>query len=120
VTELDHDAAAVAGHDAELPQVREQAGVVAVAEERLRVRSQQVRVEVREHPDLILAADTRDHGRDVRIGEGGVQVGGPVGGRRTHHPRRGVLDRDEAEVAAEPAQAELERQREDAGQSRGR
>ena len=60
------------------PEPVEEVGVVAVAQEGLRVGADQVRVEVRDHRDLVLASDRGQHRPDLRVAERRVQVVGPV------------------------------------------
>ncbi len=117
--ELAHHRAAVVRGEPERVQSSQQAGRVAVPEEGLRVGAQQVGVEQREHRDLVFAADRGDHGLDLRIGEGGVQVRGPFGRARVVDAGGRVLHRDEAELLAQPAQSGLEREREELGQAAG-
>jgi hypothetical protein len=74
------------------PQPRQEVGVVRVAEERLGVGAHQVGIEVRDDGDLVLAADRRQHGADLRVGEGRVDVGRPLLRGRTEAARRRVLD----------------------------
>ena len=117
---LGHDRAAVVPDDPERVQVRQQVHRVAVAEEGLGVRAQQIGVEVRQDGDLILAADAADDGLDLGIGERGVQIGGALGRGRGQHPGGGKLHGDQTEVLAQPAQSQLEGQREELGQAAGR
>ena len=57
----------------------------------------------------------------VLRGHTGIVISGRALGRmRAHLPGGPVLHRDQAEVVAEPAQSQLERHREDPGQTRGR
>jgi hypothetical protein len=118
--ELDHHRAAVVADHAEIGQQDQQAGVVAVAEERLRMGAQQVPVQVRQDRDLVVPADAGDDRLDLRVGERRVQVSRPCRGRAPHLPGGGVLDDVEAEVLAQPSPAQLVGQRQDAGQPAGR
>jgi hypothetical protein len=63
---------------------------------------QQVGDQMRQHGDLIVAADAGDHRGDVRVGERSVDVGRPVRRAGPQPARRRVLDRDQAELIAEP------------------
>jgi DNA-binding CsgD family transcriptional regulator len=73
---------------AQVPQQQVQVGVVAIAQVRLAVARQHVRVQARQHLQLVLAANGRDDGLDVRVCEGGVDVLRPVGrrGQARSHP----------------------------------
>ena len=64
--------------DAVGPEPAEQVGVVAVAEERLGVGAHEVGVQVRDHRDLVVAADGGQDGPDLRVAERRVEVGRPV------------------------------------------
>ena len=77
-TQVDLGRTAVEAGDPVAPQPVQEVGVVAVAEEGLGVGADQVRVEVRHHRDLVLAADRRQHRPDLGIAEGRVEVGGAV------------------------------------------
>jgi hypothetical protein len=87
----------------------------------LGVGAEHGRVQQRQHGDLVVPADRREHRADRRIGEGGVQVGGPVGRGRPELPRGGVLDRDQTQFVADPAHGLLVHRRPDRGRGeRGR
>ena len=109
-----HDRAAVVAHDAEVPEVGAQVGVVAESEERLGILGDHVGVEVLEDLDLVFAADAGQDRLDLGIGEGGVDVPGPVSGARPD-PSGRVLDRVDAVLALEPPDPELEGSREHLG-----
>jgi len=66
----------VVARDSEVPQVVQEIGVVGVAKEGLRVRSNHRGVKVREHGDLVGATNDREQSLDVRVREGGVQITG--------------------------------------------
>ena len=83
---------AVIPGDPERPEPVQEAGVVAVPEERLRVCAGEVRIQVRDDRDLVVAADRREHGADGRVAEGRVEVGRPVFRTGAEPPGRGVLD----------------------------
>lgn len=74
--------------DAQVPQEEQQVRVVAVAEERFRVGAEKLAVEVREDGDLVVATDTGDDRLDAGVGEGRVDVGGPLLGRRVRTATR--------------------------------
>ena len=116
-TEVDHRRSAVERHDALPPQEMQQVGVVGVAEEGLRVRSDQPSVEVWHDRDLVVAADDREDGLDVRVGERGGDVAGAVGRGRAENPGGRVLDRLQAELVAQPAQSQLVHGRKDLRQT---
>jgi hypothetical protein len=115
--QLHHDSATVVADDAQAPQQVQQVRAVAPAEERRGVLAQEVAVEVAQQLELVIAADAGDHGRDARVGEGGVQVGRSRAQGRTHPPGRGVLDRFEGELRTQPPQPQLERRGEHVGQA---
>jgi len=50
---------------------------------------------VRHNGDLILPADRRENGPDLRVGEGGVEVSGTVLRARADPSGRRILDRDQ-------------------------
>ncbi len=97
------------GDDSEPPEEQVQIRVVAVAEERLRVGDEDVRIEVGEHLQLVRTTDARDHGLHVGVGERGVDVFRPLQRRRLRHPGRRVLDRAQLELLAKPPETKLER-----------
>ena len=106
---------AVERRDTVAPEPAQQVGVVAVAQERLGVASYQVGVQVRDHGDLVVAADGREHRPDLRVAEGGVEVGRPVDRGGVEPPGRRVLDRDQPgdllRAASSPARARRGRRR---------
>jgi hypothetical protein len=80
-----------------------QVGVVTGPQERLGIGPGQRGIQVRDDGDLVLPADHRQDAADRRVGEGGVDVGGPLLRGRAHLPRRRVLDRDQAGHLGKPA-----------------
>ncbi len=70
-------------------------------------------VEVRQHPDLVVAADGRHHRRDLRVGERGVQVPGAVAGIRVQRAGGRILHRHQIELFPQLDQSRLVHLRED-------
>src|SRR3954451_23854582 len=81
---------AVEGCDAVTPQPVEQVGVVAVAEERLRIGPHQLRIEMTYSRDLVVPPDSGQDVPDLWITESGVEVGGAVVRDRVEPSRRRV------------------------------
>jgi hypothetical protein len=70
----------VVGDETEVPEIEVEVRVVAVAEERLRVGGEDVGIQVAEYLELVLAADGRDHGANLGIRKGAVEVARTLGG----------------------------------------
>ena len=111
---------AVETRDAVPPQPVQDVRVVAVAEERLRIRLRELRIEMRGDQDLVVAADGREDRPDRRVGEGLVHVGGARFGTRAELPRRRVLDRHESGERGQPAHRLLVDRGRDRGRREGR
>ncbi|MGB8202056.1 MAG: hypothetical protein WCF33_20600 [Pseudonocardiaceae bacterium] len=67
--EVHHCGAAVVADDARVPQPVQQIGVVAVADERLGIGQDDVRVEEGQHGELVIASDRGQHRADGGVGE---------------------------------------------------
>ena len=90
-----------------MPEPVQQVGVVAVTEEWLWIGPDNGRIEVRKHRDLILAADRRQYGADLRVSERGHEIGGTIAWRCAEASRRRVLHRLKRELLAQASHAEL-------------
>jgi hypothetical protein len=77
---MHHRGQTVESGDAVRPEPVQQVGVVGIAEERLGIGQERLRIQVPQHGDLIVTADRGEDGADVRIGEGGHEIVGPGGG----------------------------------------
>jgi hypothetical protein len=61
--------------------------------------------------DLVFSTDARQYGLDVGIGEGTMQVLGPLGWGSLLRPGSRVLDGPQPELVSQPDQAQIERHR---------
>jgi hypothetical protein len=118
--ELRHHAGTVVADDAEVAQIHQQVGVVAEPEERLGVGTDQLAVQVREDGDLVIASDAGDDRLDLGVGEGCVQVGGPVLGTRAEPTGGRILHRLQSEGLLQPANAEVVGEWQHLGETSGR
>src|SRR5699024_11237151 len=94
---------AVETGDAVCPQPRQQVRVVAVTEERFRVRTHRLRVEIGDDGDLVLATDRRQHCPDFGVRESRVEVVGTFPRVGTHLAGRRILDRYQPGHVCQPA-----------------
>jgi len=78
------------------PQPRQDVRVVAVAQERFGICTDEVRVEVRHDGDLVLSADGGKNGPNLRVSKGCIQIGCPVLRARADPSCCRVLDRHQA------------------------
>lgn len=92
-----------------------QVGVVAHPEERLRIASGRLGIQVRNDDDLVLPANHRQDAPDRRISKRGVDVSRTLDRRRSHPPRRRVFDRNQAGRLREPAHRLFMHRGKDAG-----
>ncbi len=67
------------------------------------------------HRDLIVAANDREDGLDISIGECGGNVASTISRRRPENPGGRILNRLQAELVAQPSQSKLVDGREDLG-----
>jgi hypothetical protein len=85
--------ASVIARHANVPQEVVQVCIIAVAEERLRVRCEDLAVDMRDDRDLIVTADRREHGPDTRICECRLDIGRSRLGARAELPSSRIFDR---------------------------
>jgi hypothetical protein len=99
--EVDLSRAAIEACDAIALQPVQNVGVVAVSQERLWIRANGVRVEVRYDGDLIFSSDYGQHCSNIRVSKRSVQIASTFLGARGA-PRAWVLDWDQAGDFGEP------------------
>jgi len=97
-----------------------QVRVVAVPEKRLRVRGEDVNVDVRDDGHLVVTADRGQHRANARVGEGRSHISSTRFGTRTELSRGRVFDWDQAGRLGQPAHRLLVQSRRNRGCCEGR